>query len=375
MPAVDRTTLRGVRRLVIKIGSAVLAPKGELSPASVRQICEQVTEIIASGRQVVIVSSGAVASGFRLLGLEKPPKAIRQKQAAAAIGQPRLMAEYASCFAGDRLAVAQVLLTAEDFEKRARFLNARHTLETLLESGVVPIINENDSVSFDEIKLGDNDRLSALAASMLRADLLLMLSSVPGLLGGTKNVLSHVPDVEAARAHVRAEKSGVGTGGMGTKLDAAAIVTRVGIPAVIASGEVGRVVPRLLEGEDIGTFFEPRRGRAVDSRRRWIGLSARAQGVISIDAGAVGALRKRGASLLASGIAGCQGAFERGAVVEVRGPRSELVARGVSAYSADEIGKIRGRKAGEIARVLGYVVADEVVHRDDLLLTPLEDEP
>lgn len=366
-----RAMLANSRRIIIKVGSAVLAPQGELSIQAIERLATQIVELVRSGRQVVLVSSGAVASGFRQLGLSKPPKTIRLKQAAAAIGQQRLMARYAAALETAKLNVAQVLLTAEDFDRRSRFLNARHTLETLLEHGVVPIINENDSVSFDEIKLGDNDRLSALTASMLRADLLIMLSSVPGLLAGqSKRVVSSVASVDEARSHVRVEKSGVGTGGMSTKLDAASIVTRVGIPAIIASGELDRVVPRILEGEEIGTIFEgeAQGKRGVDARRRWIGLSARAKGAIIIDAGASAAIRSRGASLLPSGISSVEGDFERGSIVEIREKGGKPIAKGLSAYSAKEIAQIRGKKAGEIAKVLGYIHADEVVHRDDLLL-------
>lgn len=366
-----RATLATSRRIIIKVGSAVLAPQGELSTTAIERLAGQIAELTLAGRQIVLVSSGAVASGFRQLGLSKPPKTIRLKQAAAAIGQQRLMARYAAALEKTKLHVAQVLLTAEDFDQRSRFLNARHTLETLLEHGVVPVINENDSVSFDEIKLGDNDRLSALTASMLRADLLVMLSSVPGLLAGqSKRVVSRVTSVVEARSYVRAEKSGVGTGGMSTKLDAASIVTRVGIPAIIASGELDRVVPRILEGEEIGTIFEVEAfgKRSVDARRRWIGLSARPKGAIIIDAGASVAVRSRGASLLPSGISSVEGDFERGSIVEIREKGGKPIAKGLSAYSAKEIAQIRGKKAGEIAKVLGYIHADEVVHRDDLLL-------
>lgn len=357
---------------MIKVGSAVLAPGGELSAASVRRLCSQVSELVSNRVQIVIVSSGAVASGFRALGLDAPPKTIRLKQAAAAIGQQRLMARYAAGLEKSRISVAQVLLTAEDFEQRSRFLNARHTLETLLERGIVPIINENDSVSFDEIKLGDNDRLSALAAAMLRADLLVMLSSAPGVLGAdarneNTNVIPSFDRVEDARRHVRADKSAVGTGGMTTKLDAAAVVTRVGIPAIIAPGSLVRAVPRILAGELIGTFFQPQSG-STDGRRRWIGLAAKAKGRVVIDAGAAKALCSRGASLLPSGITSVEGAFEQGEVVEVRDDAGKPLAKGLSAYSSAEIERIRGKKASEIVKVLGYSHCDEVIHRDDLLL-------
>lgn len=363
-----------VHRIIIKVGSAVLAPGGALSAAAFRKLCAQIAELSTGGKQVVVVSSGAVACGFRALGLDTPPKTIRLKQAAAAIGQQRLMARYASVLEKTGHAVAQVLLTAEDFEQRSRFLNARHTLETLLEHKIIPIINENDSVSFDEIKLGDNDRLSALAAAMLRADLLIMLSSAPGVLDSNAKDAEVVPQfdrVEDARKHVRSDKSSVGTGGMATKLDAAAIVNRVGIPAIIAPGSLARAVPRLLAGELIGTYFAAQAG-GPDSRRRWIGLAAKAKGGIVIDPGAVKAIRSRGASLLPSGIASVRGKFEQGEVVEVLDDAGKPLAKGLCAYSSSEIALIKGKKASEIIKVLGYSHCDEVIHRDDLLLLEKE---
>lgn len=354
-------------RIVVKVGSAVLADAGGLSLEAVRRLAGQIAALRGSGTDVVLVSSGAIASGFRALGLTRPPKLIRQKQAAAAIGQQRLMAAYSDAFGAHGITVGQVLLTADDFDHRLRFLNARHTLETLLEHGAVPIINENDSVSFAEIKLGDNDRLAALTAAMLRAELLVMLSTAPGLwASGTRSVIPVVDSVAAARKHVRAEKSGVGTGGMGTKLDAAEIVTRLGISCVVAPGAEPNVLPRLLAGEEIGTRFLARPSR-VDSRRRWIGFSARSKGTIRIDAGAARAIVERGASLLPSGITGVDGIFDAGSVVDIRADR-ETIARGLTAYSAEEIARIKGHKAAEIATVLGYSHCDEVVHRDDLLM-------
>lgn len=357
------------KRLVVKVGSAVLADQGGLSIASVERLARDIGRVRHAGWEVVLVSSGAIASGFRALGLAKPPKAIRQKQAAAAIGQQRLMAAYAQAFAESGTTVAQVLLTADDFDHRLRFLNARRTLETLLEHRVLPIINENDSVSFAEIKLGDNDRLAALTSAMLRADSLVMLSTAPGLwASGTRKVIPVVESIDAARTHVRAEKSGVGTGGMTTKLDAAEIVTTLGIECVIAPGSTESVLERVLAGESIGTRFIAQRSR-IDSRRRWIGLSARARGTIEIDAGAARALAARGASLLPSGITDVSGDFDTGSVVEIV-HQGTTIARGLTAYAAAEIRQIRGLRASQIAERLGYTHCDEVVHRDDLLLTP-----
>jgi glutamate 5-kinase len=291
------------------------------------------------------------------------------KQAAAAIGQSLLMGHYARAFAAHGLTVGQVLLTAEDVASRKRFLNARHTIETLLDHGVVPIINENDSVSFDEIKLGDNDRLSALTATMIRADALVILSSVSGLYRGGKSgsVIPWVAKIADARREVQTGTSGVGTGGMGTKLDAAGIATRAGIPVVVAGGLDAGVVGRVLAGDPVGTMFAPGKG-GLSTLRRWVGFSAKVKGSLDIDDGAVKALVTKGASLLPSGVIGVAGMFDLGEPVEIRDRRGTVVARGVVGYTSAEIDKVRGRRGAEIARVLGYVRSEEVIHRDDMVV-------
>jgi glutamate 5-kinase len=366
-----RAALKKSRRVVVKVGSAVLAPDGVLDVASVVRLAGDLAGVVASakGRGVVLVTSGAVASGFRALGLAKPPKEIRVKQAAAAIGQSLLMGHYARAFAAHGLTVGQVLLTAEDVASRKRFLNARHTIETLLDHGVVPIINENDSVSFDEIKLGDNDRLSALTATMIRADALVILSSVSGLYRGGKSgsVIPWVAKIADARREVQTGTSGVGTGGMGTKLDAAGIATRAGIPVVVAGGLDAGVVGRVLAGDPVGTMFAPGKG-GLSTLRRWVGFSAKVKGSLDIDDGAVKALVTKGASLLPSGVIGVAGMFDLGEPVEIRDRRGTVVARGVVGYTSAEIDKVRGRRGAEIARVLGYVRSEEVIHRDDMVV-------
>lgn len=371
----------GVRRVVVKVGSAVLAPKGELEEAAVARLAQGIVGLCQGGRasepqrQVMLVSSGAVASGFRTLGLSASPKTIVLKQAAAAIGQSRLMNAYAAAFAeagratGAERGVAQVLLTSDDLDHRARVLNARRTLAALLEHGVTPIINENDSVSFDEIKLGDNDRLSALVASHTQADLLVILSTVRGVYegGDAKRVISVIPPQDDPSGHVQAEKSATGVGGMATKIAAARICTSAGIPVVIAGGNEPDVLRRVLAGEEIGTYF-PAPRRRVPLRKRWIGQSTRAKGKIVVDEGARKALVSRGASLLASGIVDVKGHFSAGAAVDILGPDQKVVARGLASYSAEEIRKIRGKRAAQIVTILGYNYRDEVVHRDDLML-------
>ncbi len=363
----------GVRRIVVKVGSAVLAPKGELEAHAVRRLASGIDALVSGaggageGRQVMLVSSGAVASGFRSLGLESSPKTIVLKQAAAAIGQSRLMSAYAAAF-GAR-GVAQVLLTSDDLDDRARVLNARRTLSALLEHGIVPIINENDSVSFDEIKLGDNDRLSALVAAHMQADLLVILSTVRGVYAGgdAKKIIATIAAGEDPSGHVQAEKSATGVGGMATKIAAARVCTAAGIPVVITGGNEPDVLERVVRGEEIGTYF-PAATRRSPLRKRWIGQSTRAKGKLVIDEGAAKAIRTRGASLLPSGVVDVKGHFAAGAPVDILGPDQRVMARGLASYSAEEIRKIRGKRAAQIASVLGYNYRDEVVHRDDLML-------
>ncbi len=379
-----RQAIARSRRIVVKIGSAVIAKGGVLDPDAVLRIASDVAGLIKADprRRVVLVSSGAVASGFRALGLSRPPKDIVSKQAAAAVGQPRLMSEWSEAFARapGAKAAAQVLLTAEDIDHRTRFLNARRTLEALLESGrIIPIINENDSVSFAEIKLGDNDHLSSLVASLVHADLLIILSSISGVWAKDARpsapvIVPTIRSLNEGLALVRADRSDVGTGGMQTKITAACTAAALGTGVFIASGAQPDILHRLLSGEMLGTFFPPA-PRSTTARKRWIGFSARPRGVIRVDAGAARALRVKGASLLPSGITEVSGAFAQGSLVEILGPDKQPIARGIALYDADELRSIRGKKTAEIAAALGYRYADEAVHRDDLVLLDPTGEP
>ena len=360
-----------VRRVVVKIGSAVVAPGGVLDTQAIERITCEIASLRQVGIEVVLVSSGAVALGFRSLGLGAMPKVIRQKQAAAAIGQPILMRTYSQLLASQNIPVAQVLLTSDDFGHRERFLNARHTLETLLDSGVVPIVNENDSVVFDEIKLGDNDRLSALVASSIDADLLILLSVAPGLMDLAQGqLIERVDRIEDARVFVdAAHSSGVGTGGMGTKLDAASIVTSRGIPAHLTRGPTDDTpdpIARVLRHETLGTRFAASDASRRTSRKDWIANATRTQGVIIVDDGAVRALCERGASLLPGGIVRVEGRFEPGAAVEIQSESGVSIARGLTSYGSAEIHRIKGLRSDAIEETLGYAYAEEVIHRDDL---------
>lgn len=368
-PATLPRTLPPVRRVVVKIGSAVIAPGGSLDQQAVNRLADDLAAVHAKRIGLTIVSSGAVASGFRSLGLDAPPKSIAAKQAAAAIGQPRLMAAWAAALGHHALTCAQVLYTADDLEHRHRFLNARRTLAELLAHAVVPIVNENDSTSFDEIKLGDNDRLSALTANLVSADLLLILSTAQGLYadGDAKRVIALVADAADAARHVQPEKTATGVGGMATKLQSAALAADWGVPTVIAGGAVPGVIRRVLAGEALGTFFAPRAPRG-GARKRWLATSARTRGVIRVDDGAARALLARGASLLPTGIVSVQGPFERGAAVDVARAAGRPFARGLVNFSSAEVDALRGKKTAEIEATLGYFYAAEVIHRDDLVL-------
>ncbi|MEM1166637.1 MAG: glutamate 5-kinase [Planctomycetota bacterium] len=363
---------------VVKVGSAVIAPGACLDPARVRAIVAGIAERLDAGDAVCLVSSGAVACGLEPIGLTAMPAAIVDRQAAAAVGQQRLVRAWADAFEAHHRVVAQVLLTEDDLDDRARFLNARRTIESLLERGVVPIINENDSVSHDEMRLGDNDRLSALVSVLISADRLVMLSVAPGVLDAAGAVVAEIADVDAARALVRDDRSGTGIGGMATKLDAAAIAVTHGVDTVIAPGDDPEAVGAALRGEPVGTRFPAVADAGPVARKSWIGFSAKVRGTIRVDEGAARALVERGASLLPKGVTAVEGEFGQGAAVAVVGPDGIEIARGLIAYPAPDARRIAGLPAASIEEALGYRYADELIHRDDLLVlgaSPREHPP
>ena len=318
--------------------------------------------------EVVLVVSGAVAAGFRGLGLSAPPAGVVERQAAASIGQPRLLARLAEEFASHRIAVAQLLLSAEDIENRRRFLSARHTLQSLLAHGVVPILNENDALSDDERQVGDNDHLAALVTSLVSADLLVILSKVGGLLaGGNGHIVPEVAFDDDPVAHVDGTRSETGTGGMEAKISAARIAGRWNVPTVVAEGTVAGTLPEVLSGAPVGTLFLPR-GQEISERKRWIAVRSRSRGTLVVDDGAHRAMVERGASLLPVGIREVHGDFPIGSRVDIRTEGSHAFAVGLVSYSGDEIRRIQGRRISEIETALGYVYVDEVVQRDDLVL-------
>jgi glutamate 5-kinase len=357
---VRRELLKDITRVVVKLGTGVLTDsRKQPDAAQMEQLVAQVAGLRNAGREMVLVTSGAVGAGMGVLGCEKRPTALAELQACAAVGQSRLMAVYEELFRRHDLRVGQVLLTHDDLQHHERHLNARNTLVTLLNRGVVPIVNENDAISFTEIKFGDNDRLSALVASLLPADLLIILTTVDGVIEnfGRANPRT-IPLIERIDAAV--EKLGGGTdsatavGGMASKIQAAKIAVRSGIPLVIASGKKKNVLPRVLAGEDEGTLFVPQPTK-LQGRKRWIAFFHHPQGALFVDEGAKLALREKGKSLLPPGVARCEGEFAAGDVVRICDLDGTEFARGIAKFSAAEV------RARKLARV-------EIVHRDDLVI-------
>ncbi|MBI5494801.1 MAG: glutamate 5-kinase [Deltaproteobacteria bacterium] len=374
-PSAWRQRLPGSRRIVVKVGSTLLTT-ADRSGVDGRMLLSLVTQLAAqrdAGRQVLLVSSGAVALGLGPMGLTERPSDLASMQACAACGQVRLMHHYAEAFGTCRVAVGQVLLTHADLADRRRYLNARRTIAAMLDRGVLPIFNENDTVASDEIKLGDNDTLGAEVVGLSDSDGLILLTDRDGLF--TKDPRSNpdavrVPFVSEVTDEVRAMAggtAGLGTGGMGTKVSAAHLAGQSGAWTVVAPGRGTDVLARVMAGADVGTLFAASEDKQP-ARKRWIGGTLRPQGVLVVDAGAERALQRGGSSLLPAGIRAVEGQFESGEPVEIRGPDGTRLARGLSAYGSEEIQRIAGKKTHEIQAILGYKYADEVIHRDDMVL-------
>jgi len=363
------------RRVVVKVGSNVLTARQGLNIPVMRSIAGQISRLMEAGREVILVSSGAMASGLKKIGLERRPDELPQRQAVAAVGQAGLIMEYEKAFERHRLKAAQILLTSEDLSSRKRYLNARNTLNTLLDWKIVPIINENDTVSVEEIKLGDNDNLAAMITLLMDADLLVILSDIDGLF--TRDPRTE-PDAELIPVVGVITKSTekaagsipgpLGTGGMMSKINAARKVNSAGVPMVVAKGDKPDILVRLFDGEAHGTYFVPRRHK-LTRRKCWIAFSLKPKGILTIDAGARTAVTRRGKSLLASGIVGVQGEFTVGAPVEFQAPGGAAVGVGLVNYGAADIRRIMGLRSQHISQVLGHKPYDEVIHRDNLVIT------
>jgi glutamate 5-kinase len=370
-----RRALSRIRRVVVKVGSGLVTTPGE-GPSSehIGRIAADLSALVHEGREVALVTSGEIATGVARLGLTARPRSIPEKQAAAAVGQSALMWEYEQAFKKHGIPVGQVLLTGQDISDRSRYLNARNTLLALLEFGVLPVINENDTVAVDEIKVGDNDNLAALVAHLIDADLLVLLTDVDGLYTGNPRQdpsARRLETVEAITDQIQRmvydASARVSVGGMATKLQAGQKASASGIPMVIASGREAGLLPRLLKGEPIGTYFQPRDDRLA-ARKRWIAYAVPPQGRLAVDAGAKKALTERGKSLLPSGVVAVDGQFRAGEVVALTLGDEPEFARGLVSYDADEVRLILGAKTADIARRLGYEGVDEVVHRDNLVI-------
>jgi len=370
-----KETIANVRRVLVKVGSAVLTGEDGLDLTIIEQLVEDIAALKERGCQVVLVSSGAIASGKHRLGIEGKLKTMPQKQAAAAVGQGRLMRVYSNAFGKHGLFVGQVLLTMSDITDRKRFLNIRNTLFTLLEWGVITIINENDTVAVDEIKFGDNDHLAAMVANLVEAHLVVNLTSTEGLYDrnpaeGKKAafiplVTAFTPEIEAMAGE---EGTSIGRGGMRSKVIAAQKVTAFGIPYVIAPGRRQGVLQEILDGKETGTLFQPMADH-LNSRKYWIAFTLRSRGRLVIDGGAKAALVEEGKSLLPSGITAVEGDFVLGDPVTCVDEAGNALAKGLVNYGADEIRKIMGLKSAKIEQVLGHKDYDEVIHRDNLAVT------
>jgi glutamate 5-kinase len=362
------------RRIVIKLGTAVLtAGTDRLSRPRMVDLVRQVAELFNQGRELILVSSGAIMAGREVLGFPRTRKDIPFKQVLAAVGQGRLMHLYAQLFELYEITVAQALLTRADLADRGRYLNARNTLLALLQQRVVPIVNENDTVAVEEIKIGDNDNLSALVANLVDADLLVMLTDIEGLFTADPNRVPDaqlIPEVSSIDDNIRALAGATttnwGTGGMITKLQAAELATRSGTEVIIARGDDPDVLLRVVAGERIGTRFPPTTSH-MESRKRWI-LAEPPRGTVYIDAGAARALMDHGKSLLPVGVTAVEGDFERGQTVRVVGPAGTEIARGIANYGAASLVRIQGLRSDQIEKTLGYEYGPEVIHRDDLVV-------
>jgi len=368
------TAFEHARRAVIKVGSNVLTKDRGLNLSVVKSLSRQICRLMDDGMEVILVSSGAMAAGLKKMGLAKRPDEIPRRQAVSAVGQAGLIMEYEKAFGRYGKKVAQILLTSEDLNNRVRYLNARNTLHTLLSWKVVPIINENDTIMVEEIKVGDNDNLAAMITLQMDADVLVNLTDIDGLFTRDPRTCADaelIPEVTTIQKEIESLASDIpgalGRGGMLSKIRAARKVTAGGIPMVIASGLKINIVQRLFSGQAHGTFFVPSRERLA-SRKRWIGFTLKPKGTIRIDAGAADAVLRRGKSLLPSGIVSVDGEFDVGAPVEIGNDAGQL-AIGLVNYSSGDIRRIMGLKSGQIKKRLGAKPYDEVIHRDNLTIT------
>lgn len=372
----SREALKKAKRIVIKVGTSTITyANGKRNFSQIDRLAREISDLQNQGKEMILVTSGAVAVGVDRMGLPGKPKTIPGKQAAAAVGQGVLMHTYEKFFADYGQIVAQVLITKTEAIDRHRYTNTRNTFMELMRQRVIPIVNENDVVALDELKIGDNDNMSALVAGIVDADLVIILSDVDGLY--TANPQTHpdaviVPEVAEITPEIEASAGGVGsargTGGMATKIQAAKAATSSGIHLVIASGTEKNAITRVLQGEELGTLFVSRENR-LQFRKRWLAFGAKIAGSIVVDDGCAKAIRKAGGcSILPAGVFAVQGEFLPGSTVSVLDKDAHELARGLVHYSSAELEQIKGCNSGEIANILGHKNFDEVIHRDDLVI-------
>jgi glutamate 5-kinase len=367
------------RTIVVKVGTSSLTQPetGQLALSTIAKLVETLTQLRSSGHRVVLVTSGAVGIGCARLGLKSRPQTVALKQAVAAVGQGRLMRVYDDFFTSLQQPIAQVLLSRRDFMQRSCYVNAYATFRELLQLGVIPVVNENDTVAVEELKFGDNDTLSALVASLIEADWLFLLTDVDRLYSADPRavpdaqpitLVNHIDQLEELQVQTGESGSQWGTGGMVTKIAAARIATGAGVRTVITEGRRPESIEKILQGEPLGTQFEPQ-PRTDNARKRWIAHSLVPLGKLYLDNGAVAAIVQAGKSLLAAGITNVEGNFRSSDAVQLCDSKGAEIARGLVNYNSNELQKIRGRKSEEVPAILGYAGAETVVHRDNLVLS------
>ncbi|RLS36846.1 MAG: glutamate 5-kinase [Planctomycetota bacterium] len=373
--AVRRAAFEAARTIVVKIGTNALSrPDDTLDLDRISSIADQLVRLRQTGKKVLVVSSGAIGAGIGLLGLKERPKELPHLQATASVGQAHLIGSYDDAFQRHGLRASQILLTANDFRRRVRYLNIRNTINTLFEYDVIPVVNENDTVSIDEIKFGDNDRLAAMVSSLLERPLLIILSVIDGLYDrdpkdpGAKVIPLVEHWDETLRGLAAETKSTRGTGGMVTKLEAVRMATSGGGHVIIANGTDRTVLDKVRESQEIGTLFLGS-GEPVAAWKRWIGYTVTPVGKVRLDAGATKAVRDNGRSLLAIGVTGVEGHFSKGEIVSVLDPQGIEVARGLINFNSQQLAQIAGQRTAEIVRLLGADADKAVIHRDNLAVT------
>ncbi len=361
------SAFRDAHKIIVKVGTATLTGgNGHVDRDYISDLAHQLSTVHQSGRAVVLVSSGAIGAGIERIGLGTSPRSVPESQAAAAVGQALLMQMYEESFRERGETVAQILLTRTDLIERTSYVNAQNTFETLLRFGVIPVVNENDTVAVEEINFGDNDTLAAMVAAVINADLLVILSDVEGLLGAGDALIETVEEITPEIHALGGPPSDQGRGGMAAKLEAARIATSCGVGMIIAHGRRRNVLPAILGGDDIGTFFAPRRSH-LSARKRWIAFGQLPSGAVIVNEGAREAICEQGKSLLPAGIIAVEGNFDRHDLVRILDENRVEIGRGLAEYTGREVRAIRGAHSSEIAEILGYERGHVVIHRDNLV--------